>query len=121
VRESNQDEARNAVRRALGLAIQIIEDLPDWLQPKSDMADMRALLDGESTGRDSLILVTAIALALAFRARHAMTVKSSPEGFVNRLEDFRTLFTVVQMCDPWTFAIKFTEACDRFSRENETD
>jgi hypothetical protein len=48
-------ELNNDLRRALGLAVQILEDMPEWLRPHSNMEAMRSLLAGNSTGRDGFI------------------------------------------------------------------
>jgi hypothetical protein len=104
------------VRRALGLALQVLEEQPKWLQPKSNMSDMRKLLNGQDTGRDGLILTEAIAVALAMRTLHILAHPAGQDGLSNRLDEFRSLFTVVQQCDPWTFAVQFVGACDRFAR-----
>jgi hypothetical protein len=58
------------IRRALGLAYQILLDLPEQLRPESDAADMQQLLEGKSTGdtgRDGLIIASGVATALAWR------------------------------------------------------
>ncbi len=44
------------IHRMLGLAVQILEDMPDWLQPRSNMKDMWAILAGGDTGRNGLII-----------------------------------------------------------------
>jgi hypothetical protein len=110
------------IRRALGLAVAILEDMPERLQPRSNMEDMRELLAGGSTGRDGLIAAQAIATALAFRTWNAMTTKHDYEseaawvGVDNLRKEFRGLFVVAAMVDPGTFAMWYTEACGRFAQ-----
>lgn len=106
------------VRRALGLAVQILEELPDHLRPKSNIEDMRGLLEGQSSGRDGVIVVEAIATALAWRTQQMI---ANPPRFDdtelgvqvhnNRLSELTALFELVRQADARTFAIYFVQAC----------
>src|SRR5215471_13474564 len=97
------DEDPNAIlHRALGLAIQILEELPDDLRPRSNIEDMKALLAGQSTGRDGLIQTEAVATALAHLSQRALGVSpyldrdrvdNAVAGLNNRTHDFRAVFT----------------------------
>jgi hypothetical protein len=123
------DEGSNAVlRRALGLAIQRLEELPDDLRPRSNIDDMKALLAGQSTGRDGLIQTEAVATALAHLSQRALSVSpyldrdrvdNAVAGLNNRMHDFRALFDLAKRCDAETLAIKFVEACSRLGASAE--
>ena len=71
------EELSEDARRMLGLAMQILEDLPEWLQPASNMADMRTILAGGNTGRDELIISEAVNTALAWRTHKPQRIQSS--------------------------------------------
>lgn len=112
-------EHQETMRRALGLAVQILEEMPEELRPVSNIADMRRMMNGESTGRDGPIQMEAIATALAFRTRTAHDAGAfinGEGGFIglqNRMNEFRDLFALIQLCDPWTLAVKYAEVCGR--------
>jgi hypothetical protein len=116
-------ELDNDTRRTLGLAVQVLEDLPDWLQPASNMRDMRSLLDGKSTTRDEVILAEAAAVALIHRTIDI--VESEPFGpnnaevYSTRLHEFHALLAVLQRADPWTLAIFYAEMCDKLARSRQ--
>ncbi len=112
--------------RALGIAVQILEGFPDELRPDSNIADMREMLAGKSTGRDGLILTQAIATALAFRAVNAMSVRrdySNPEhalvGLNRRNEEFSALFELAGQCDAPLLGLYFDQACGGLSAAGE--
>jgi hypothetical protein len=113
-------ELDNDTRRALGLAVQILEDMPDWLQPKSNMDDMSALLAGQSTGRDSAILTEAAAIALAWRTFEIVeatpTNAANADVHIRRVEEFRVLFAIAGRIDAFHFATRYVEMCDRLAR-----
>jgi hypothetical protein len=99
----------DTVRRALGLAVQIIEEMPEKHQQYSNMNDMRHLLTGGSTGRDDYIILQALTLALALRASTVPPSKSFADieemeracvGFNNRLSEFGDLFSAPFRCMP---------------------
>ncbi len=115
------DVNQEDVHRMLGLTVQILEDLPEWLQRRSNMDDMRAILAGDNTGRDGLIITQAVATALAYRTQHAMAhaLAANEAGINNRLQELRSRFQLVQCCDAWLFAISYNEACDRIARAGE--
>jgi hypothetical protein len=111
-------EIQEPIARALGITIQILEELPDDLRPDSNIADMREILAGNTTGRDSHIIVQAIATALAFRASNAMTIKRqnaarAMSGANNRWTEFGALFKLASQCDPSALALYFDQACDK--------
>jgi hypothetical protein len=120
---SMTDEDPNAVlRRALGLAIQILEELPDDLRPRSNLDDMKAMLGGRSTGRDGLIQTEAVATALAHLSQRALGVSpyldrdrvdNAIAGLNNRMHDFRAIFDLAKRCDAGTLALKSVKACSR--------
>jgi hypothetical protein len=127
------DINRDDIRRCLGLAVQILDDLPRWLRPASNMNDMRAILNGEDSGRDGQIIVQAVATALAWRSQQAITdvigaglSATAPEDrqrvytafarLDNRMQEFSALFKLVQLCDARTFAVYYNETCDRMAR-----
>jgi len=113
-------EQINTMRRALGLAVQILEDMPEWLRPESNMRDIRRILAGESTGRDSFIMAEAIAIAIAWRT--VSIVESPPvtvenaDVNVSRLHEFRDLFAAAWCVDSWSVAISYAGMCDRLAR-----
>jgi hypothetical protein len=108
------------------LAAQILEELPDPLRPESNIADIRRVLRGESTGGDGFIIAQAIAAALAFRAlspnrlpldfsdpeRATARLNDRMQEFRNRTQEFRTLFEAAARCDAWTLAIHFAPALE---------
>jgi hypothetical protein len=103
------------LRRQLGLAIQILEELPDKFRPDSNIADMREILAGQWDGPDArvtVLLVQAVATALAFRT---LTVLNTPTrrdsrnelymgGLENRIAEFQTLFELVKLADAGVLA-----------------
>ncbi len=104
--------------RALGLAVQVLEELPDKLRPGSNIADMRRLLAGNSTGRDPLIVTQAVAAALAFRSLHLAGVApdwrdadAACAGFNNRVNELASLFKLAATCDAYLLALYFEGAC----------
>ena len=108
----------NPTWRAIGIAIQALEELPDHLRTMSNIADLRRMLAGEDTGRDGVIAVQAIALALAFRTQTAMLSGQSPMseargvGFNNRLQEFAAIFDLIRHCSsPQMLAMAYVEAC----------
>jgi hypothetical protein len=110
------------LRRQLGLAIQILEELPDKFRPASNIADMREILAGEWDGPDvrvTVLLVQAVATALAFRT---LTVLNTPTrrdsrkepyigGLENRIAEFQTLFELVKLADAGVLASYYAAAC----------
>jgi hypothetical protein len=112
-------ELDNDMRRAVGLAVQILEDVPEWLRPESNMSDMRDLLAGETTGRDGPILVEAVAVALAHRTIEIVSGSKSPAAFSNRIDEFTALFRLVRRADARLFAVRYVEMCDRLARRED--
>ena len=110
-------ELSEDVRRALGLAMQILEDRPDELRPHSNISDMKQLLSGQSSGRDGIIITEALATALAFLTLRAITDPANPhlriDVFNARLHEFEALFKLVGRVDAWTFAVRYVYACER--------
>jgi hypothetical protein len=103
------------LRRQLGLAIQILEELPDKFRPESNIADMREILSGEWDGPDArvtVLLVQAVAIALAFRT---LTVLNTPirrdSRNENRIAEFQTLFELVKLADAGVLASYYAAAC----------
>ena len=91
--------------------------MPQWLQPASNMDDMRDLLAGKDAGRDGLIMVEAVVTALAWRTQQALTVVVDAEGHSNRMNELHGLFELVQRCrDAWTFTVMYAQVCDRIAR-----
>ena len=111
------EELSEDARRMLGLAMQILEDLPEWLQPASNMADMRTILAGGYTGRDELIISEAVATALAWRTQQATAhpIVDNEPGFNNRLHEWESLFGLIQLCDAQLCAISYNQACNRIA------
>jgi hypothetical protein len=112
--------------RALAIAVQVLEELPDELRPDSNIDDMREMLAGKSTGRDWLILSQAVATALAFRAANAMSVRrdfSDPEhavaGLTNRNQEFSALFELAGRCNAPLLALYFDQACGNLAAAGE--
>ena len=118
-------ELDNDMRRALGLAVQILEDLPEWLRPESNMDEMRALLAGQSTGRDSVILTEAAAIALAWRTLNIIEGKphdaANADEHTKRVEEFRALFAIAKRIDAFPFALRYVEMCDRLARSRSEE
>jgi hypothetical protein len=117
-RKKQMDIPEN-IRRALGLASQILEDMPEQLRPESDIEDMRQLLASEGTGdtgRDGLLICQAIATALAWRTRQWPKFNPQyPELINERWGELTSLFEVVRQIDARTFALTYSEACNRFA------
>jgi hypothetical protein len=115
------EKDRDTMRRALALAVQILEELPDHLRPESNIEDMRDFSDGETTGRDGFIMAEALATALAFRAFTAMTTKTPNDtdamvaSINSREREFASLFTLVRHVNPELLAMLFTQACRRIA------
>jgi hypothetical protein len=115
------------LRRALGLAAQILDELPKHLRPRSDIEDMRRILDGRSTGRDGYIIARAIATALAFRAiannARPLDFDANPDRamarFADRVRDFRALFEAAKRCDATAVATCFAQAIESLSGHDE--
>jgi hypothetical protein len=112
--------------RALSIAVQILEELPDELRPDSNIDDMREMLAGKPTSRDGLILTQAVATALAFRAVNAMSVRrdySNPEHALsslnNRNQEFSALFELARHCDAPLLGLYFDQACGGLSAAGE--
>jgi hypothetical protein len=109
------------LRRQLGLAIQILEELPDKFRPASNIADMREILAGEWDGPDvrvTVLLVQAVATALAFRTltvlnatRHDSRDEPYMGGLENRIAEFQTLFELVKLADAGVLASYYAAAC----------
>jgi hypothetical protein len=74
------------IRRALGLAEQILQELPTRRRPDSNIQDMRGLLDGRSSGRDDYIICEAIATALAWRKQDVI---ANPPNFEAQVDQHR--------------------------------
>lgn len=116
-------ELDNNVRRALGLAVQVLEDLPEWLRPESNMDDMRDLLAGKSSGRDGVIVTEAIAIALAWRTREVTESKphdaSNADVHIRRIDEFMGMFALAQHIDAHHFALSYLAMCDRLARSRQ--
>jgi hypothetical protein len=119
-------EIDETLLRALGLAVQILEELPDHLRPESNIADIQRILSGESSGGDGFIIAQAIATAIAFRAlgangspldfsdpeRATARLNDRMQEFRSRMQEFSTLFEAAARCDAWTLAIHFAPALE---------
>jgi hypothetical protein len=112
-------ELDNDTRRALGLAVQILEDSPDWLQPKSNVDYMRKLLAGKSSGRDGPIIAEAVAVALAHRTVEIVEGSNSIEAYISRIHEFVALFALAQRVDAGLLAISYVEMCERIALSRE--
>jgi hypothetical protein len=114
------------VERALGLAIQILEELPDEARPGSDIADMRRMLEGRDSGRDNYIIIEALTTVLALRASEAMTnpiqmtaglssneskVEAITVGMTNRMNELADLFDGLSKFNGSAVGLHFLEAC----------
>jgi hypothetical protein len=113
------------VLRALGLAIQIIEEMPEQHRQNSNMDDMRDILGGGSTGRDGYLIVQALTLALAWRASTVPPSKTFADmeeaesalvGLKNRWREFKDLFAALANADPNTAGLLFDQACQQVNR-----
>jgi hypothetical protein len=113
----NKYELPENMRRALGIAYQVLQELPVQLRPESDIEDMQQILEGKGTGdtgRDGLLICTAVATALAWRTRQ--WPKFNPDLTTERMYELISLFEVVrQIPDTRFFAIAYCGACDRFA------
>lgn len=107
-------ELNNELRRALGLAVQLLADLPEWLRPESDMDDMRMLLAGGSTGRDGYIIAQALATALVYRTRTGWPCPEAAYG--TRMAELTALLAATRHVDPQLLAISWHAACERQAR-----
>jgi hypothetical protein len=115
------------LRRVCGLALQILEDLPDKLRPESNIEDMREIVAGNSSGRDDYIVQEAVALALAWRTRDAIARPLNPEDpdafaarYNDRRAEFGSLFAALSMFEPNSVAVLYVEACNRIARVSGT-
>jgi hypothetical protein len=118
------------VLRALGLAIQIIEEMPEQHRQSSDMHDMRLILEGGSTARDDYLIVQALTLALAWRASTVPPSKnfadmeeadSAVVGVKNRWREFEELFAALAKANPNTVGFLFDQACQQVNRLTTED
>jgi hypothetical protein len=66
------------LRNALATAVQILKDLPEEFQPKSNIEDMEEILAGRSSGRDGYIMMEAVAIALAWHTHRAIQHPLNP-------------------------------------------
>ena len=118
-------ELDNDMRRALGLAVQILEDMPEWLRPESNMEDVRGLLAGQSSGRDGLIVTEAAAIALVHRTLAIVESKpydaSNAEVHIRRIDEFKALFALAARIDAYPFALRYVEMCDRIARSQQEE
>jgi hypothetical protein len=74
-------ELNESARQALGIAIQILEELPELHRPDSNIEHMRQMLrPHQLSDRDEIILQEAIATALVFRIKSALSA-TPPERF----------------------------------------
>jgi hypothetical protein len=108
------DANREDINRMLGLAVQILEEMPEGLRPKINTKDIQAILAGDDTGRNGLIITEAAAAALVFRTQYAIDHPAAING-VN-IKKLFALFQLMQHCDAWNFAVKYIEVLDRFGR-----
>jgi hypothetical protein len=117
-------------RRALGLAIQIIEEMPEQHRESSNMDDMRHILTGGSTGRDDYLIVQALTLALAWRASTVPPSKNFADmketesalvGFKNRWREFEDLFSALAQANPNMVGLLFGQACQQVNRLTTED
>jgi hypothetical protein len=116
------------VLRALGLAIQIIDEMPEHHRQHSNMDDMRVILGGGSTGRDDYLIVQALTLALAWRASTVPPSKNSAEeaesalvGFKNRWREFEDLFAALAKANSNMVGLLFGRACQQVNRLTTED
>jgi hypothetical protein len=100
--------------RMLGLAVQILEEMPEWLRPKINTKDIHAILAGEDTGRNGLIMTEVVANALVFRTQQVIDQPAAINSA--NIQKLFVLFQLVQHCDAWNFAVKYIEVLDRFGR-----
>jgi hypothetical protein len=109
------------LRRALGLAVQILDEMPTEFRPANNIKEMRGILAGRSSGRDDILLTQAVATALAFRAVSAMRAKrdlSRPSGLSGldyRLKEFGDLFEMAARCSPSMLGMYFDQACGKLA------
>ncbi len=104
--------------RALAIAVQVLEELPDELRPDINIDDIREILASKSTGRDWLILTQAVAMALALCALYSMRVsrdlsnlEHAVAGFTNRIHEFSALFELASQCNAALLGLCFDQAC----------
>jgi hypothetical protein len=112
------------MRRALGLAVQILEELPDELLPYSNIEDMKGLLAGQSSGRDGWIVTEAVATALAYLTHRSITIPPMSDGndrelsvqrMNTRVHEFAALFELVRQVEAYTFSASYLQSCDRLA------
>jgi hypothetical protein len=122
------------VRRALGLTLQIFEELPEMRRPESNMDDIRDLLGGQSSGRDRVIINEAIAMALAYQTRRMIDNAQQPlwaddasdrelrsKVYNAQMSEFTDLFILINQIDAGTFAIYYQQACIRLGLARDGD
>jgi len=121
------------IARALGLTLQILEELPEEWRPESNREDMRGLLGGQSSGRDGMIITEAVAMALAYRTQRMIANpvyiksddKDEQERWIkiinNRVQEVAELFGLVGRIDTYTLAHYYQEACIRLGSAVQGD
>jgi hypothetical protein len=90
------------------------------MQPSSDMADMKAMLEGETTARDDFIQTEAVATALAYLTLYALHEGAAKDaaGRNGQTSAFAVSFKLAQLCDPVTLAGEYVQACNHLSRRD---
>jgi len=89
---------KEIVRKALGLALQVLDDMPADIRPASDIAGIREIIAGRSAGsdeRDTFLVAQGVAVALAWQTHRAMSepiclehTEASTVKFNSRANDF---------------------------------
>jgi hypothetical protein len=120
------------VRRVLGLAAQILEDLPEEHRRPDAIEGMRAMLAGRFTGRNEPIIHQAIAMVLVWRTQEII---ANPPNYeregpdypiveekllktvgarvsIGRIKELQALFELIHQADAGSLAGYFVAACD---------
>lgn len=112
------------VRQALGLAVQILGDMPAESRPVSNIPGMRWSLAGGSSGspdRDSPLVAQGVVVALAWQTCRALSEpiplesESSTVKFNSRANDFAELLSVIPELGVELMGALFARACDHIA------
>jgi hypothetical protein len=115
-------ELNESARQALGISIQILEELPELHRPDSNIEHMRQMLrPHQLSDRDEIILQEAIATALVFRIKSALSAPPPKDqearfaGRSKRAEDMGALLRVAAFLGKEDMGLSLAEACTRLA------
>ena len=104
-------------RRALGIAVQVLETMPERRQRGID--DMRALLEGRAISEEDRNLAALRAIATAFVFRLLDETPTHDTGFDNRLIELEVLLDLMRPISSEDMALMLLEASGRIIRTRQ--